>query len=115
MESVAVTMMTPLSQLYAKELNKSLSGLGTDEESLVEILMSLSNFGVIDVSTEYENSKYGIFTVYYSMKIKNSNFHKVLCIQPIIEWCVSSKKILFLSSSLRTTQIKCPSTTLYNI
>lgn len=57
MEDVTVAMMTPLSQLYAQELHKSLSGVGTDDESLVEILMSLSNFGVIDVSTEYTNCK----------------------------------------------------------
>jgi hypothetical protein len=61
MEDVTMAMMTPLSTLYAKELHKSLSGLGTDDESLVEILMSLSNFGVIDVSTEYTNSKQHIF------------------------------------------------------
>ncbi|XP_059476153.1 annexin B9-like isoform X2 [Neocloeon triangulifer] len=55
MENVTVAMMTPISQLYAVELRKAVSGLLTDEESLVEVLMSLSNFGVIDVATEYEN------------------------------------------------------------
>ncbi|CAB3370876.1 Hypothetical predicted protein [Cloeon dipterum] len=55
MEDVIMAMMTPISQLYAKELHKAISGLGTDEDAIVEVLMSLSNCGVLEVSAEYEN------------------------------------------------------------
>ncbi|XP_074031463.1 annexin B9 isoform X1 [Leptinotarsa decemlineata] len=53
-EDVIIALMTEPIEFQAKELHKAISGLGTDENTLVEILATHDNDTVVRISNAYE-------------------------------------------------------------
>lgn len=50
--------MTPLPQFYAKEVHDALSGIGTDEDALIEVFCTMTNSELYTIRAAYEGSKY---------------------------------------------------------
>uniref|UniRef100_A0A4D5RA79 Annexin n=1 Tax=Scolopendra viridis TaxID=118503 RepID=A0A4D5RA79_SCOVI len=54
LEDAILAVMTPTIDFLAQELNKAISGAGTDEESLIEILVTSSNMELDEIKEAYE-------------------------------------------------------------
>lgn len=55
--------MTPLPQFYAKEIHEALSGIGTDEDTLIEVFCTMTNNEIHTIRAAYEYCKFQILYV----------------------------------------------------
>lgn len=56
-EKLLVALMTPIVDYYAKELRDAMSGAGTEEDVLIEVLATMSNYEIHTIKNAYERSK----------------------------------------------------------
>ncbi|RZF34485.1 hypothetical protein LSTR_LSTR011727 [Laodelphax striatellus] len=57
-EDLVVALITPISSLLARDLNKAVSCIGTEEETIIEILCTATNHEIYAIRTAYQ-SMYG--------------------------------------------------------
>lgn len=51
-----IAMMTPRIKFYAKQLHDAITGIGTNEDTIIEILCSSTNQEIEEIKTAYEAS-----------------------------------------------------------
>lgn len=52
-ENLLVALLTPIVDFYVKELHDAMAGIGTDEDVLIEVLCSMSNYEIHTIKNAY--------------------------------------------------------------
>lgn len=60
-----VALCLPKADFMARELHEAISGLGTHDETLIEILCSGTNQEIRDMNTAYSRCKFQFFLIKY--------------------------------------------------
>lgn len=53
-KNLLLSLLTPIVDFYVKELHDAMAGIGTDEDVLIEILCSMSNYEIHTIKHAYE-------------------------------------------------------------
>jgi annexin A7/11 len=53
-EKLLLALLTPTSEYYARELHEAISGAGTDEDALIEVMCTMSNYEIRCISAMYQ-------------------------------------------------------------
>uniref|UniRef100_A0A6M2DP87 Annexin n=1 Tax=Xenopsylla cheopis TaxID=163159 RepID=A0A6M2DP87_XENCH len=77
LEKLVVALMTPLPKYIAKQLEKAMKGLGTDEETLIEIFCTMTNLELETIRHVYE-SMYGKSLEEELMSETSGNFRRLM-------------------------------------
>lgn len=57
-----VALLTPIVDFYVKELHDAMAGIGTDEDVLIEVLCSMSNYEIHTIKHAYERRKFDFYS-----------------------------------------------------
>lgn len=56
-ENLLVSLLTPIIDFYVKELHDAMAGIGTDEDVLIEVLCTMSNYEIHSIKHAYERRR----------------------------------------------------------
>lgn len=76
-ENLLVALITPIVDFYVKELHDAMAGLGTDEDVLIEVLCSMSNYEIHTIKNAYVRM-YGQNLESELMSETSGNFKRLL-------------------------------------
>lgn len=77
-ENLLVALLTPIVDFYVKELHDAMAGIGTDEDVLIEVLCTMSNYEIHTIKHAYERREFILVTVFQDKFYQfnsRKNFH----------------------------------------
>lgn len=57
-ENLLIALLTPIVDFYVKELHDAMAGIGTDEDVLIEVLCTMSNYEIHTIKHAYARREY---------------------------------------------------------
>lgn len=73
-EDLVVALMTPTYDFLAKEIYNAVAGIGTDEETIIEIICTASNAEINNIKMAYHKCKFYLYIMFCYILCNNLNF-----------------------------------------